>query len=302
MKKLDRKPARKFSRIVVVTLALITAGAFVWHRIGEKRAEELTAKHAYEDLLRKAQGVQARFEGITAFVQKVAKGDSYAEEIVGRFAAYARPGYPIPGGKVMLIPQKREIAKDKELRFIMSPQDEAGYLSRRIETPFQFLENHQMILYIYDDAKPIDGTLLGTFMLHEIVHWDDFVSGRLKQSSQDGDHARTEIKARDIQFAALDRAFGGELKKTAKAVAADPNLRDPIPELPDIFQPNEDGTKLLMSLFKEQPKNDYDRMWREGILAEVVVYGQGKTFEDRMRLYRFHEQDNEHEEFDIRRY
>jgi len=233
--------------------------------------------------------MNAMLDELISAVNLVAKGDPFAEGLAARFAQNAIASYPTPDKQVQIVTPTRPIDLSiRHIRVIMISGDELDYVPVRMAAIYSFEPSMNAIIYIYKRGSPRNRIIQGCNMLHELVHWDDFVSGKPmgNNNALDETAVRGELRAGDIEYAAYERWSGGDFLRLVRRIIDEPALHKMSEEVPGTVEPNEAALGLFNRLLGSKPMNLIDFKDRRSALTVAVSHLLGKTIEERIKIYR----------------
>jgi hypothetical protein len=230
----------------------------------------------------------AKLDRAIAAVRMVAKGDPYAEALVEKFVRYAVPFYPVPdkqGTSIKGVRLRQAIDPERMLKVVFVASEEVYLVPKRVESPFFYDPDMKALVCI--DFGALHEDMAGVMYLHELVHWDGFMTGREKPRSDVLSDAsvRGELFAHDVETRAYDRITGGDFIRRMRLVLADDRLS--YKESPDgLRRPTAEGESFLMSMWSDPPLSKEDGDCRESLFMVPLAIMQARDERERMAAYR----------------
>jgi hypothetical protein len=266
----DSRKAESVSEATQASIATATATA-----IPEKRPDR-TAE------------LYAKLDRIIAAVRKAAKGDSYAERITEKFVSHAVPFYPVPdpqGTRLIGVRPRAMIEFDDALKTVFISRSEAYLVPKQIESPFFYDSSMKAIVCVEFGALHDD--ILGTSFLHEIVHWDGFMTGREKptKDSADEQSVRGELFAHDVEWRAFDRLTHGDFSRRIAEVLGSDELSKR-PDGKHLRQPTKAGHDLLDAMWTSPPLSEEEKNCRYSAFFVPFFLAQVRNEAERVAIYR----------------
>jgi len=221
---------------------------------------------------------------VTDAAEKAAAGDAYAEGLVKAFREQVKPARVMPGGSYQII-LGSTMPKTIPFPIVLVSGKEVSLLDHRPVAVFTFSGD----AFIFLADQPWQDWFLGVIALHEMVHWDDQVlSKRESMSSRDNEWVAGEVRAHDVEIAALDRLTGGKFLTAIRSLVADPARCVKRPG--QAFCTTNDvevEQRLIASIWPDQPKSEDEFINRGGSIAVAIVLAQASDQQKKIEAYKW---------------
>jgi hypothetical protein len=290
LKNVPAKP-RKFSGLMAaVTLAVLVA-VNIGHSREARRGDQPASRTASPKVAHRADRrteLYAKLDRIIPAVRMIAKGDPYAEALAEKFVRYAVPFYPVPdpqGTRIKGVKPRQAIYPERILKVVFVASDEVYLVPKRVESPFFYDPDMKALVCI--DFGALHEEMGGVMFLHELVHWDGFMTGRekprvdvLSDASVEG-----ELFAYDVGTRAYDRITGGEFgRRISQAIASD-TFSARVGHWP-WREPTKAGNDFLMALWQDAPLSKEEENFRISLFIVPFALAQAKNDGERAEFYR----------------
>jgi hypothetical protein len=143
------------------------------------------------------------------------------------------------------------------------------------------------IIVISDGYEEIDETILGAVLLHEILHWDDYVMTRsVYDDPLDEGAIKDELRGHAIEATALDRVTDGGWGRAIAKVLSDPSLFSRWPGPIGMLEPNEAGRAVMNNALGRPSKTRIDLRTRTETFMMHLTLAEGRNEDERVAIYK----------------
>lgn len=165
---------------------------------------------------------------------------------------------------------------EKGTHFWVIVLDEAEQAKYNVPVAFQFDQTQDLF---YLPAAPISQPWMGLGCLHETVHAKDILEGKESRDASRQDFLAGEVRAYEMELAALDAFTEGRFTTTLQTILERQNYR----RSGNLTVPNQAAQKALDNLFPQpEPQSTAERSVRDGLYLIALNFARLPNQQERL--------------------